>query len=382
MKLTVNREVFTEKVAKAAMFLQDKPITPIFECILFIVKDGVMTIIGNNQELQVRLMMPVDTKDQGQFCVPGKILLSTLNLIREPEVRFAIKGKKLAISHGKGKSDLNIALDDANAYPLMQLPDMDYELHIYSKPLKVAMKITAGFINKNEQRPSLMGILMRFKDGRVEYTATDGHSLARLSSEVSSVTMWEDLIMSASLAKAIEALMPSMDMEKVTVRHNRNKVHVITSEFDISSVAIDAKYPNCEFMFEHQIPSFDVNKAEADDAVKRLKLFSEDNTGNIIIMEGSQEELTMTAVDQAYGHDGTEVIETRGEQSIGKVAFSAVKFIKVLSCIDQARFKLQAQDKAPEEKHHKPILIRPIHDTDKPVIDSVFLLMPLQIASK
>jgi DNA polymerase III sliding clamp (beta) subunit (PCNA family) len=282
-------------------------------------------------------------------------------LFKENEVNMTVKEKSVELKNGKSK--YNIGMDTfPSDYPMMKLGAPDSEIAMHQFFLKQAFDYTAKFVNEKNPQPQMIGINMREKNNRIIFTGLDGQIMCQCAVKPISINQWNPIVTPTETAKKVNGLLE--DKGEINVTHSVDKIMFYTSadspeKYEVMSVLSNNKYPNSDVLFKNKTPeNLVVNTLEMMDAIKRLNLYTFDDTAPIVVMKTNPDninELILTAQDDLTNKDGEEmmtVVNATGKQ-IHK-AYNADYLLKVLSSIDENEFVFFYN-----EDHTKPSFMEP-----------------------
>lgn len=361
IKVRFDREVVVGKLQRAIKFIPSKTITPCFDSFKLTSVAGVMEIVASDGNVQFKTNCPVSTKEDFSVCVPAKLFLSTIALMRENEVVFEVKEKQVVLKNGKSK--YQIGLDTfPDDFPIMKLGTPDSEITLHQFFLKQAFESTVKFVNEKNPQPQMVGINMLEKNNRIIFTGLDGQILCRCAIKPISINAWNPIVSPTDTAKKVSALCE--DKGEISVTHSLDKIMFYTSAdspevFEVMSVLTNQKYPNSEALFKNKTEeNLVINTLEFSDAIKRLNLYTFDGTAPIVVIKTNPEnlqELILTAQDDLTNKDGEEimtVINVTGKQ-IHK-AYNSEYLLKALGSIEENEFVFFYN-----EDHTKPSFMEP-----------------------
>lgn len=145
-----------------------------------------------------------------------------------------------------------------DAYPGSELPDLAFgevkvEFSVRADVLKSAFEALYKAISTEETRYYLNGVCMTWKDGAIEFAATDGHRLHVFhhppTSPDARVPAFDQLIIHRKAVRALMDLLGRADVDKVAIRIAERGPRARTVEFTIANwslctKAIDGTFPD------------------------------------------------------------------------------------------------------------------------------------------
>jgi len=373
MKLTVDTTSLMARLDKALLGLPPKkkeslPITVMFLCEI---ENEVMSITATDVERRIRVQLPVRSKDNFKFCAPGRLLTNTIELCREPETQFTLKVKDksfvVEVKSGKNKYVLNGF--DPEDFPRQSMSNCDSEITLQSSEFRKSLRMAENLVDKNEGREQLRGLHITEKNKNIEIVSATGFYLGKFRHSPRAIKSWAACTITPAMAKMIREAFG--DKEVIDVMHNGKMLFVKSDNTMVCGMLLDQKYPDTDPFFNNK--EFDteteLSTMEMLDAAKRLSLYSSDESPYIdmVSVTGSPNEILVTAVDEAFGNSGEEVIHSSNVINID-TRFNSKFVDSIISLIDEPTFKFFYSDT------RKMAYICPTLTTDQE-LDREFVIM-------
>ena len=151
------------------------------ECILFQITPRELTLKATDLEISLQSTAEIESAgdDLSSFLVPGKRIFEIVKEM-EGDILFTVDGTSLRLQ--AGAVDLSLNIKDAQDFPpfperienLMQL-DASFLVSLLNK--------VAFLIPSNNSNSALNGLLLEIDDNQMSMVTTDGHSLARITTD-------------------------------------------------------------------------------------------------------------------------------------------------------------------------------------------------------
>lgn len=356
MKIEIDRELLLNKLNKVYKFVPSKSIIPALDNIKFEVKGNTMSITAFNGEIQCKLSCSVDCKESGFFCLPAKLFVSTVRLLRENELTLTVGEKKTTIKCGK--STYNIAVNvNADEFPFASFKDHKDEVTMLQSAFSDFASKTSAFAGDDGLRPWMAGMNMSFNDKKeMVFVAATGFVMCKTVVPVISVGKWDNVTIPVTSVKKVCEL---CNKGEVNILSNGSAVMFSSAansdeEFEVIATCINENYPQTDFLFNAERNShFLMNVSEVIDSVNRVDLYANPLLGsiNLKLIGG---ELTIIGNDDDFGNDGTEIISVTNENNFSMdINLSAAQINKILGCIDEVECFLKWA-----EKDSVPVLLQ------------------------
>jgi DNA polymerase-3 subunit beta len=270
-----------------------------------------LTLAATDMEISIRSSVPGAVDGDASVVVPGRLLTDLVRLLPDDTVTLAYDEGDgvLAVTSGSHASRLNVY--SAEDFP--RLPPLDVPLQrIDAGALLATIEKVGRAASRDESRPVLTGVLVRFEGDKLIMAATDSYRLAVKETSLSSSGPELDAIIPARALQELTRLASGAEEIELGVHEN----HVVFSAGDVwlTSRRIDGQFPN----YKQLLPeSFEAEVATPREAllevVRRAGLMAQRNAP--LRLRFAEGELTVSAQTQDVG-EATESlpIEYAGEE--------------------------------------------------------------------
>lgn len=316
-KIIFNRETLLSRLKKCSPFIPKKAIIAAHEVFLFKLRDGVAAITAQDGEKQITVWCNAEEYNGDiMFCIPARLLISTLDLMLDETVQFTKKELKAAkpedmgkciVEVKSGKSKYNLQSDDGSAYPFMPTITSNFEASFTGAAFNTAIETALSFADSQAESTFKQGVCMRLFNNSLNAYATTGFEIVKVVMAPRSINQWDDIIIPVNSSKAIVDSVNDGDI--VDVIHNKDRIEVKTSDCSIMALAFNIKYPNIEEFYKKKPEdSIRLNTVQFLSAVKRIKGFTKIDS-DAIKMRIETTQLSITVDNDHYARDGQEIID-------------------------------------------------------------------------
>src|SRR6188508_2403612 len=177
MKINVARDELVAKLGVVARAVSTRGTVQVLSGILLRADGEVLTLAATDMELSLRTTLDAQVEGDGAVVIPGKPLVELARLLPESDVTLEYRPEEgtVQIVSGSYSSRLNVF----NAEDFPRLPAVDAQLHsIDREALLETVDRVARSASRDESRPVLTGILVRFEAGKLVMVATDSYRLS------------------------------------------------------------------------------------------------------------------------------------------------------------------------------------------------------------
>ncbi len=272
---------------------------------------GRISLAATDMEISLRASLPGEIEGDASVVVPGRLLTDLVRLLPDESVTLAYAEGEgvLTVTSGSHSSRLNVY--SAEDFP--RLPPTDVALHaIEADALLATIEKVGRAASRDESRPVLTGILVRFEGDKLVMAATDSYRLAVKETPLSAGGPDLEAIIPARALQELARIAAGGDEVQLGVHENH--VLFVAGDVWLTSRRIDGQFPNYKQLlpetFEIEITT---PRGALLEVVKRAGLMAQRNAP--LRLRFADGELTVSAQTQDVG-EATESlpIEFSGEE--------------------------------------------------------------------
>src|SRR5215204_2958701 len=171
MKLTCSRDELSQKLAVVARAVSARTTVLVLGGILLRATDGKLNLAATDMELSLRTSLEAQVESDGLVVVPGRLLLELARLLPNAEVTLEHKVEEAAVEIRCGTATYRLHTYNAEDFP--RLPEAAaVERHEIERGsfLETVGRVSRS-ASRDESRPVLTGVLMRFEPGKLVMAA-------------------------------------------------------------------------------------------------------------------------------------------------------------------------------------------------------------------
>lgn len=346
MKFIVSSSQLLKQLQHIAGVINANTVLPILEDFLFEVDKNKLSVVATDLETVMRIQLDVEAKDTGKVCIPAKILLDSLKNIPEQPLTFNIDknfGVEITSDNGKYK----VMGENPDNFPKEPAADDTTSFTMPSTALVTAINKTLFAVSNDDLRPAMTGVYFELNPKFVQFVATDAHRLVRFKRTDVDCPKQESFIVPRKPLNLLKSALPDND-DEITVNYNSNHLFVKHGTTQMSCRLIDARFPDYKVVIPTDNPyKLVVNKAEFQQALRRVSVFSNKST-NQVALNISGSELQLAAQDIDFSFEGTERMKCQYDGEDITIAFNARFLIEMLNAADgdEVRIELATPTKA------------------------------------
>ncbi len=297
MKLTCSRDELTQKLGVVSRGVSSRSSVLVLTGILLRAEAGKLHLAATDMELSLRASFEADVEDDGAAVVPGRLLLDIARGLPADSVGIEHRPEEGVVVITSGTTTYRLHTFAVEDFP--RLPDVD------GGPLSTvdgdALLETVARVgrsaSRDESRPVLTGILVRFEAGTIVMAATDSYRLSIKETRTEGELPSLDAIIPARALQELSRIAADGELE-LGVQEN----HVVFGAEGswLTTRRIDGQFPNVKQLlpeaFEYEIP---LPRDEVLDVVRRVAVMVQRNSP--LRLRFAEGELTVSAQTQDVG---------------------------------------------------------------------------------
>ena len=298
LRITVSRDELAAKLGVVSRAVSTRATVLVLGGIQLQAADARLELSATDMELSLRAAVDARVADEGTVVVPGRLLLDIARSLPESEVSIEHRPDEAVVVVTSGSATYRLHTYSAEDFP--RLPDIaTLTLHAVDGEALVETVTRVGrSASRDESRPVLTGILVRFEPGKIVMAATDSYRLAVKETSIEGPLPELEAIIPARALQELSRI--AGDAGEVQLGLHENHVVFGTDGVWLTTRRIDGQFPNYRQLlpeqFEHELT---LPREELLDVVRRVSLMAQRNSP--LRLRFADGELTVSAVTQDVG---------------------------------------------------------------------------------
>jgi DNA polymerase III subunit beta len=298
MKVSCSRDDLATRLAVVSRGLSTRGAVQILAGVMLQAANGALELSATDMELSIRLGLEADVEGEGAAVVPGRLLNELVRLLPDDQVVFEHRVEESTVHVSSGSSEYRLRTYATEDFP--RLPDVTAaELStLEAEPLLETIARVSRAAGRDESRPVLTGILIRFEGSSLVMAATDSYRLAVKETSVGGSPPDLDAIVPARALEELRRIAGGSQEVSIGTLDN----HVIFGADDtwLTTRRIDGQFPNYRQLlpetFEHEVQ---LPREEFLDVVRRAAVMAQRSSP--LRLRFAEGELTVSAQTQDVG---------------------------------------------------------------------------------
>ena len=364
LRITVSKDDLSSRLAIVARGVSTRTAVLVLGGIQLRAEAGRLHLAATDMEVSLRTSVEAQVSDEGTVVVPGRLLLDIARSLPDSEVTIEHRPEEAVVVVTAGSATYRLHTYSSEDFP--RLPDVEAgTLHSIDRDALVETVARVGrSASRDESRPVLTGILVRFEPGKIVMAATDSYRLAVKETPVEGTLPELEAIIPARALQELARIAGGADDVQLGMQEN----HVVFGADNtwLTTRRIDGQFPNYRQLlpeqFEHEVV---LPREEALDVVRRVSLMAQRNSP--LRLRFADGELTVSAITQDVG-EARESLPAPYTGDAMEIGFNAEFLRDGLESVeaDSIKFKLISP--------LRPAVLEGEAD------DYVYLIMPIRLA--
>jgi DNA polymerase III subunit beta len=298
LRLRCNRDELVRQLSVVSRAVSMRSTVQILSGILLDAGAGRLALAATDMELSLQASLDAEVEDEGKVVVPGRLLVELARLLPQDDVAIAHRPEDGVVEVTCGTAHYRLHTYGVEDFP--RLPDASgAALFGVERAALVgtAVKVSRA-ASRDESRPVLTGILVRFEPGKLVMAATDAYRLSvKETSLEADAPELEAIVPARALAELGRIAQGDGDLQ---LGVHENQVVFRADGIVLTTRRIDGQFPNYSQLFpetfEHELT---IPREELLDVVRRTAVMSQRNSP--LRLRFAEGELTASVQTQELG---------------------------------------------------------------------------------
>jgi len=367
MRVVCGKDELAEKLQVVGRGVSTRTTVQILAGIMLRAEGGRLHLSATDMEISVRDSLEAQVEEEGAVVVPGRLLVDIVRLLSPGEVTLEHRADEGVARLACGSASYSLNTYGPEDFPRLPEIDPDSAFAVEREAFLDTIGRVGRSASRDESRPVLTGILVRFEGEKLVMAATDSYRLSVKETALSSGTGQElEAIVPARALQELARVGQSAESETIAVGVQENQVVFGVDGVWLTARRIDGQFPNYKQLLPEQFEAeVHLPREELLDVVRRTGLLAQRKSP--LRLRFAEGELTVSAQTQDVGEARESLpIAYTGEPL--EIGFNAEFLRDGLESVtdDTARLKLISP--------LRPGLLHGEND------DFLYLIMPIRLA--
>src|SRR6478735_1581895 len=298
LTVTCPRDELTRALGIVSRGVSTRTTVQILAGILLRAAGGKLELAATDMELSLRTAIDVQEATEGSVVVPGRLLLDLARLLPASEVVIEHKPEEATVEIRSGSATYRLHTYNAEDFPRLPEAEAAERHEVDRETVLTTISRVSRSASRDESRPVLTGVLMRFDPGQLVMAATDSYRLSVKETAVEGTVPELEAIVPARALGELARI--AQEGEKIELAVHENQVVFATGDALLTTRRIDGQFPNYKQLvpeaFDHELT---LPREELLDVVRRVSVMAQRNSP--LRLRFADGELTVSAQTQDVG---------------------------------------------------------------------------------
>jgi DNA polymerase III subunit beta len=367
MKVTCPREELAQKLGVVGRAVSSRTSVNILTGIMLRAEEGRLSLAATDMEISLRVTLDAQVEEEGSVVIPGRLLVDIVRLLPAGEVTLEHRAEEGIAHLVCGSASYGLHTYSPDDFP--RLPEIapDESFSIERAALLDTILKVGRSASRDESRPVLTGVLVRFEAGKLVMAATDSYRLSVKETEITEGPAGEvEAIVPARALSELARIAQSSDVDSLTVGIQENQIVFGVDDVWLTARRIDGQFPNYRQLlpetFEAEV---ELPREELLDVVRRTGIMAQRKSPLRLRFEEGQLTISAQTQDVGEAHESLPAAYTADPLEIG---FNAEFLRDGLESLEDDTVRLRLISPL------RPGLIQGAGD------DFLYLIMPIRLA--
>jgi DNA polymerase-3 subunit beta len=298
LKITCSRDELIRQLAIVSRAASTRTAVQVLAGILLRSENGKLDLSATDMEISLRTSLEAEVATEGAVVVPGKLLVDLARLLSGEEVSIEHRQGEGVVEIVSGSAVYRIHTYNAEDFPRLPDPTGTTMVPIDAEALlETAAKVSRA-ASRDESRPVLTGILVRFEGQGLVMAATDSYRLAVKETSMSEPGPELDAIVPARAL--IELSRVAQGASELHLGLQENQVLFTSDGVLLTTRRIEGQFPNYRQLLPESFESeVTLPRDELLEVVRRVAVMAQRNAP--LRLRFAEGELTVSAQTQDVG---------------------------------------------------------------------------------
>jgi DNA polymerase-3 subunit beta len=301
MRVVCGKDELAEKLQVVGRGVSTRTTVQILAGIMLRAEGGRLHLSATDMEISVRDSLEAQVEEEGSVVVPGRLLVDIVRLLPVGEVTLEHKGDEGVVRLTCGSASYSLNTYGPEDFPRLPEIDPDSAFAVEREAFLDTIARVGRSASRDESRPVLTGILVRFEGDKLVMAATDSYRLSV-----------KETTLAGSPGRDLEAIVParalqelaragqSAESDTIQVGVQENQVVFGVDGIWLTARRIDGQFPNYKQLLPEQFEAeVHLPREELLDVVRRTGLLAQRKSP--LRLRFAEGELTVSAQTQDVG---------------------------------------------------------------------------------
>ena len=367
MRIVCGKDELAERLQLVGRGVSTRTTVQILAGIMLRAAGGRLHLSATDMEISLRVSFEAQVEDEGAVVVPGRLLVDIVRLLPAGDVTLEYGPEEGVVRLTCGSASYTLNTYGPEDFPRLPEVDPETSFTVDRKAFLDTIARVGRSASRDESRPVLTGVLVRFEGGKVVMAATDSYRLSVKETELAQGPPQElEAIVPARALAELARIGQATESETIEVGVQENQVVFGIDGVWLTARRIDGQFPNYRQLLPEQFEAeVHLPREELLDVVRRTGLLAQRKSPLRLRFEDG--ELTVSAQTQDVGEARESLPVSYGGEAL-EIGFNAEFLRDGLESVTDETVRL---------KLISPLRPGLLHGESD---DFLYLIMPIRLA--
>jgi DNA polymerase-3 subunit beta len=319
LKIICSREELAQKLAVVGRGVSTRTAVQILSGILIRGVGGKLELAATDMELSIRTLLDAQVEGDGAVVVPGRLLVDLSRLLPESEVTIEHREEENVLHVRCGSAEYRLNTYGAEDFPRLPEIETGDSYTLDADTLLDTLASVGRAVSRDEARPVLTGILVKFGEGKLVMAATDSYRLSYKETPLEGPAPGLEAIVPARALEELRRLVAAGGTLELGVQENQ-VIFGVDGTW-LTTRRIEGQFPKFDELrpkeFTHEVT---LPREELLEVVRRTSVMAHRNSP--LRLRFAEGELTVWTQTQDVG-EARETLPARFEGDPLEIGFNA-----------------------------------------------------------
>lgn len=325
-KISIFSTALLKAIQSVAPVVRDKNVIPIYDSLLFDIKDGKLTITGANPEVRASTNLEINAKVDFSFCVEKNLIVNILNGLSNKDIQIEFGNNEIIIHSDLGI--YNLPTEPSEEYP-KQIVDEVESFMVDAEILLDGLKKASPFVD--EATENLNGIMIKSIENLLFIVGANHNKFYERQFPYNGDNI--ELYISTAAARF---LVQSFDADDpLSISYNKTFFCISCGGFSVEVTQMNIKFPDYKKILDaiKRNYCFKIDREYFASSIKRFHSIC-DKDVNTLILAFDKNKVELYFENTLKSFKAKETLDCTYNDKPFKIGFNINFLRSALSCLD------------------------------------------------
>lgn len=337
MNISIETKIIRDAVNRILTVIDKRNARPILtNCLIKLIPNNI-EIIATDLEVSAKVVIPTQHQEDFSFCINTKNLSDILRELPDGSLNLGIDTEKNILNLSSQNINYSLLITNADDFPKINFNSNNEVINLSASQISNIINRISHAISNDETRINLNGIYIQHLESKLRSVAIDGHRLALVDIfdfDSNNQTLLDGFIIPKKGVFELKKMADSYQDKAIQIYLDESFINInFDNETYLSIRLIAREYPKYQTVIPNKTTySLSIDRNQLLNAVKRIKLLSNEKTNGIKIGLSSTE-MKISADHPSLGF-AKEIIPITYDGKEIEIGFNAKYIIDTLNVLD------------------------------------------------